>query len=98
MGPGGLLTVFVIQLAALLAPLAIGLTGLISGATAGLASILAWFILGIPLSYGAVETQSAPRAEMQSRTSPASDVPSRRRTSERVAGGVGWRLSSRSLP
>ena len=55
---GGLLTVIIIQLGTLLVPLAAGVAGLISGGTAGLASIGAWFLLGIPLSYSAADIWS----------------------------------------
>ena len=58
MSLGGLLTVIIIQLGILLVPLAPGVAGLISGGTAGLASIGAWFLLGIPLSYSAVDIWS----------------------------------------
>ena len=55
---GGLLTVIIIQLGTLLVPLAAGVAGLISGGTAGLASIGAWFLLGVPLSYTAADIWS----------------------------------------
>jgi hypothetical protein len=66
---GDLLAILCLQLAALLAPLALGMTGLISGGTAGLASITAWFLVGIPLSYAVVDMRTSQRA------SPASDAP-----------------------
>ena len=55
---GGLLTVIIIQLGTLLVPLAAGVAGLISGGMAGLASIGAWFLLGVPLSYSAADVWS----------------------------------------
>ena len=67
MSPGCLLTVAAIQLATLLVPIAAGLAGLVSGATAGFASVIAWFVIGIPLSYGTVDARSALRQPSPSR-------------------------------
>ena len=61
MSLGGLVAVFLCQLAALLAPLALGVAGLISGGTAGLTSIAAWFLVGIPLSYASLDIHAARR-------------------------------------
>ena len=58
MSLGGLLTVIFIQLGIVLGPLALGVVGLISGGAACLASLGAWFLLGIPLSYSAVDIWS----------------------------------------
>ena len=58
---GGLLTVIFIQLGIVLGPLALGVVGLISGGAACLASLGAWFLLGIPLSYSAVDIWSTRR-------------------------------------
>ena len=63
---GGLLTVIIIQLGTLLVPLAAGVAGLISGGTAGLASIGAWFLLGVPLSYSAADIWSTRRVRKPS--------------------------------
>ena len=66
MSLGGLLAILGLQLAALLTPLALGMTGLISGGTAGLASITAWFLVGIPLSYAVVDTRTSRHASLAS--------------------------------
>ena len=66
MSLGGLLTVIIIQLGIVLGPLALGVVGLISGGTAGLASIGAWFLLGIPLSYSAIDIWSTRRVRKPS--------------------------------
>ena len=63
---GGLLAVIFIQLGIVLGPLALGVVGLISGGTAGLASIGAWFLLGIPLSYSAIDIWSTRRVRKPS--------------------------------
>jgi hypothetical protein len=65
---GGLLAVVVIQLAALLAPLGAGLTGVISGEAAGFASITAWFFLGVPVSYAFVDRSPAARVRKEERS------------------------------
>ena len=56
---GGMLVVVCIQLATLVAPLAIGLTGAISGGVAGVTSILAWALIGVPASYAFVDLRNA---------------------------------------
>ena len=61
MGLGSILLVTAIQLATLLAPIAAGLAGLSSGGVAGLASVLAWAGLGLPLSYGVIDRVQAGR-------------------------------------
>lgn len=61
MSLGGLVAIFLCQLAALIVPLALGIAGLISGGTAGLMSIAAWFLVGIPISYAAVDIHAARR-------------------------------------
>jgi hypothetical protein len=59
---GSILLVIAIQLTALLAPLAIGLAGAISGGVAGLASIALWALLGVPASYGVIDLARATAA------------------------------------
>jgi hypothetical protein len=53
--PGGLLLAAVIQLGIFLAPLVLSRAGLMSGEAAGLTAILAWFVVGMPLSYAVVD-------------------------------------------
>jgi hypothetical protein len=55
MGSGSVLPVVAIQLAGFLAPLAAGLAGWISGATAGFASVTVWFAVALPLSYACAD-------------------------------------------
>ena len=63
MGLDSILLVIAIQLVALLAPLAAGVAGLISGGMAGLVSILAWAGFGLPVSYGIIDRiQAAEKA------------------------------------
>ena len=63
MGLSGIVLVIGIQLVALLAPIAVGLAGLVPGGVAGLASVLAWAGLGLPVSYAVVDRiQAASRA------------------------------------
>ena len=45
----------VIQLAVFLAPLVLARAGFMAGEAAGLAAIMCWFVLGMPLSYAAVD-------------------------------------------
>lgn len=59
---GDLVAVLLVQTAILFVPLALGLTGLISGAAAGFASTTAWFLLGVPLSYRTADRRAARRA------------------------------------
>lgn len=59
MSLGGILVVVVIQLLALLIPIACGLTGIMSGGVAGLTSILAWALVGVPASYAIVDLHRA---------------------------------------
>ena len=61
MGLGGILLVGTIQFAALLTPIALGLLGLISGGLAGLTSILAWALCGVPVSYAVIDRVHAQR-------------------------------------
>ena len=61
MGLDGILLVIVIQLAALMAPIAAGLAGWLSGGLAGLASIVAWAGLGVPASYAISDKIQAAR-------------------------------------
>jgi hypothetical protein len=49
--PGGLLLVTVIQLGIFLAPLVLARAGFMPGEAAGLAAIVCWFVIGMPLSY-----------------------------------------------
>ncbi len=65
MSLGGILTVVTIQLGVLFVPLGLGLAGLVSGGVAGLTSVTAWFVVGIPLSYGLVERQAFRAAQRQ---------------------------------
>ena len=67
MSLGGILLVALVQLAALLIPLAIGLSGLISGSVAGLTSVLAWAVVGVPTSYAVVDVWQTFRASARSR-------------------------------
>jgi hypothetical protein len=60
-GLDGIFLVIGIQLVALLAPIAAGLAGFIPGGMAGLASILAWAGLGLPVSYGVIDRIQVPR-------------------------------------
>ena len=55
MGLSGILLVIAIQVVALLVPVAAGLSGLISGGLAGLASIVAWAGVGVPASYVVID-------------------------------------------
>ena len=68
MSLGGFLTVVTIQLAALAAPILLGLTGEISGGVAGLASVVMWFVLGVPLSYTAIDRHAAHQARQARRS------------------------------
>ena len=70
MSLGGFLTVVFIQLAALAAPILLGLTGEISGAIAGLGSVVLWFVLGVPLSYTAMDRHAARQARRSRRAQP----------------------------
>lgn len=45
----------IVQTAAFLGTLSLGKTGLISGEVAAFASVIAWFVVGVPLSYSAVD-------------------------------------------
>jgi hypothetical protein len=72
---GGFLTVVFIQLAALAAPILLGLTGDLSGGVAGLASVVLWFALGVPLSYTAIDSHAARRARRSRRTQPDAVAP-----------------------
>lgn len=62
MSLGDLLALLLLQLAALLAPLGLGIAGVISGGTAGFSSITAWFLVGMPLSYAVVDWRTSVRA------------------------------------
>jgi hypothetical protein len=67
---GSLAAVVAIQLASLVVPLAAGIAGLVSGATAGLLSVTAWFVVGLPLSYAIVDSRAARRAAAQAHPAP----------------------------
>jgi hypothetical protein len=62
---GDLVAVFLVQAAVLFVPLALDLTGLISGAAAGFASTTAWFLLGVPLSYLTADRRAERRARQE---------------------------------
>lgn len=62
-----LLTAAAIQLVVLLIPLVAGMVGLISGGIAGLTAVLGWFVLGIPLSYAAIDRLAGRQARAQRR-------------------------------
>ena len=52
-----MLAAVAIQVAAFLVPLAAGLTGWISGAVAGFASVTVWFAVGLPVSYAFMDAR-----------------------------------------
>jgi hypothetical protein len=54
--PGGFVLATVIQLGIFVAPLALARGGVMDGEVAGLAAIVSWFVLGVPLSYAAGDT------------------------------------------
>jgi hypothetical protein len=59
-----LILLIAVQLAVFLGALGLGMAGTLSGEAAGCLAILAWFVLGLPLSYSAAElseTQLAKR-------------------------------------
>jgi hypothetical protein len=66
-----LLTAAAIQLVVLFLPLAAGVVGLISGGMAGLSAVLTWFVLGIPLSYAAIDRLARARAHERPRVASA---------------------------
>jgi hypothetical protein len=68
---GSILLVAAIQLITLLAPVLAGLTGVISGGLAGLTSIVAWALLGVPLSYAAIDVLHATAASSKARAASA---------------------------
>jgi len=51
----GVVLVVVIQLAAFVGTLALGKSGFVSGEAAACAALIAWFGIGVPLSYSAVD-------------------------------------------
>jgi hypothetical protein len=76
---GYLLTAGAIQLFVLFLPLTAGIAGLISGGLAGLIAVVGWFVLGIPLSYTAVDALATRHARAQERSqlpSPVARIPS----------------------
>ncbi len=64
---GDLLTAAAIQLVVLLLPLAAGIIGLISGGLAGLLAVVGWFVIGVPVSYLAIDALAARRPSLEAR-------------------------------
>jgi len=64
---GSILLVVTTQLLTLLAPLALGLTGVITGGVAGLLSLTAWALIGVPLSYTVLDFMRAASRAVRSR-------------------------------
>ena len=60
----------IIQLTAFLGTLSLGKTGVLSGELAACAALIAWFVIGLPLSFTAVDIvarwQLRPAREQQS--------------------------------
>jgi hypothetical protein len=53
--PGAFVLAALIQLLALLAPLALGMMGLVHGGVACLISLVAWALIGVPASYAFID-------------------------------------------
>jgi hypothetical protein len=64
---GHLLAAAAIQMIVFFIPLAAGIAGVVSGGLAGLTAVAGWFVLGIPLSYAAIDALR-PRALRQNLT------------------------------
>jgi hypothetical protein len=72
---GGICVIVIIQLLALLVPIACGLKGIMSGGIAGLTSILAWALIGVPASYAVIDLRQAMRVSAKSRYAAARITP-----------------------
>ena len=59
MSAGSVLPLVAVQIAAFLVPIAAGLAGWVSGAVAGFASVIAWFAVGLPLSFVLADRRAA---------------------------------------
>jgi hypothetical protein len=70
-----LLTAAAIQLFVFFLPLGAGITGLLSGGLAGLTAVLGWFVLGIPLSYAAIDALAVRHSRAQEQGIAATPVP-----------------------
>jgi hypothetical protein len=68
----GTVLLVVIQLAAFLGTLSLGKSGFLSGELAACAAVVVWFVVGLPLSYTAVDLvarwQLKPQTEQRSLT------------------------------